>query len=154
MKEMIVQAKKADAAAIAGLAVQMWTSHTTEALTDEFSQLLENENAAVFLCCVDEIVVGFTQCQLRSDYVEGAETSPVGYLEGIFVAEGYRMRGYARKLLIACEQWAKEHGCREFASDCELENRQSILFHSHCGFDEANRIVCFHKKLSSGNRFS
>ena len=30
---------------------------------------------------------GFAQCQLRRDYVEGTKTSPVGYPEGIFVAE-------------------------------------------------------------------
>ena len=38
-------------------------------------------------------------------------------------------------------------GCREFASDCELENVQSLNFHLHCGFSEANRIICFQKRL-------
>ena len=91
--------------------------------------------------------MGFAQCQLRQDYVEGTESSPVGYLEGVFVEESHRNSGYARSLLAACEQWAREQGCSEFASDCELTNTQSLAFHLHCGFREANRIICFTKKL-------
>ena len=47
----------------------------------------------------------------------------------------------------ACENWAKTKGCSEFASDCELSNLQSLHFHLSMGFEEANRIVCFTKKL-------
>lgn len=50
-------------------------------------------------------------------------------------------------LVIACETWAKERGCRKFASDCELSNTQSPAFHLRAGFQEANRIICFTKKL-------
>ena len=56
--------------------------------------------------------IAFAQCQLRHDYVEGTESSPVGYLEGIFVSEGYRKKGCAAELLSECERWAKEKGCR------------------------------------------
>ena len=90
---------------------------------------------------------GFAQCQLRRDYVEGTESSPVGYLEGIYVEENCRRRGLAAALLAACEDWARTKGCREFASDCELTNSQSLRFHLALGFEEANRIICFTKKL-------
>ncbi len=72
---------------------------------------------------------------------------PVGYLEAIYVAEDCRKQGLARELLDACQGWAKEKGCREFASDCELDNTQSLKFHLSVGFEEANRIICFTKKL-------
>ncbi len=91
--------------------------------------------------------MGFAQCQLRRDYVEGTESSPVGYLEGIFVEESARGGGVAKALLSACEKWAGEQGCREFASDCELSNAVSLAFHLALGFQEANRIICFTKKL-------
>ena len=32
-------------------------------------------------------------------------------------------------------------------SDCELENTHSLQFHLNVGFEEANRIICFTKKL-------
>ena len=90
---------------------------------------------------------GFAQCQLRHDYVEGTETSPVGYLEGIYVREADRGKGIARKLLSACEDWAREQGCTEFASDCELTNTESQEFHRAVGFEEANRIVAFVRRI-------
>ena len=144
---MIHRANIEDAATVAQLAAALWPSNTAEAFTAEYETLLADRNAAVFLCQVEGATVGFAQCQLRNDYVEGTETSPVGYLEGIFVAEGHRMQGYAGELLAACQQWAKEQGCTEFASDCELHNTQSLAFHLRCGFQEANRIICFTKKI-------
>lgn len=73
--------------------------------------------------------------------------SPVGYLEGIFIKDDFRHRGYATELLAKCEMWAKEQGCAEFASDCELDNKESLFFHLNSGFEEANRIICFTKRL-------
>ena len=91
--------------------------------------------------------MGFAQCQLRRDYVEGCDTTPVGYLEGVFVEEPHRRRGAARALVDACQDWARQQGCREFASDCELDNTGSLRFHLGVGFEEANRIICFTKRL-------
>ena len=71
----------------------------------------------------------------------------MGYLEGIYVREGARRQGIARRLLSACENWAKAKGCAEFASDCGLDNMDSQRFHQAVGFEEANRIVAYVKKL-------
>ena len=113
----------------------------------EFRELLKNEEAVCFIKLVDDKPIGFAQCQLRHDYVEGTESFPVGYLEGIFVAEEKRKHGYAAELLMECEKWAKEKGCSEFASDCELDNEDSLKFHKALGFEEANRIICFRKDI-------
>lgn len=143
---MIIRADRTHAGAVARLAGMMW-SHSAPELEEEFEKLLEDSGAAIFLCCVDGEHIGFAQCQLRRDYVEGTETSPVGYLEGVYIMEEYRRRGYGRMLVQSCENWAKEKGCREFASDCELDNHSSLHFHLHAGFREANRIICFVKTL-------
>lgn len=147
MCRLIKKAKKADSAVLAGLALHLWQDSTPGSLRDEFERLAEDGDSACFIQYVGETPVGFAQCQLRRDYVEGTGTSPVGYLEGIFVLEGYRRRGYAKALLQCCEQWSREKHCSEFASDCELENEVSRRFHIAAGFEEANRIICFQKKL-------
>ena len=144
---MIRNALLSDAATVAALAQQLWPHHEAAQLQEEFEPLLEDANAAVFLAFSDDMPVGFAQCQLRHDYVEGTASSPVGYLEGIFVAPAYQKQGIARALLASCEKWAKEQGCVEFASDCELSNTNSLRFHLSMGFEEANRIICFSKKL-------
>lgn len=144
---IIRKANAADLAALTELGVQLWPDNEAGELAEEFSQIMAQEDAAFFIAFEGEQAVGFSQCQLRRDYVEGTESSPVGYLEGIFVADGFRRRGFAAQLLSACEAWAKEKGCREFASDCELDNADSLRFHLSLGFEEANRIICFTKKL-------
>ena len=144
---MIQKAKSKDLRIRAELACRLWPDHTVEEMYTEFEQILAKPDAACFLAYADERAVGFAQCQLRHDYVEGTVSSPVGYLEGIYVADGYRKHGIARELLSACENWAKSKGCTEFASDCELNNVQSLQFHLNVGFEEANRIICFTKKL-------
>ena len=144
-----------DALSIALLAIKLWPDNTLETLAEEFQEMLMDDQCAVFLLYTEDNggqrsngkPIGFAQCQLRHDYVEGTESSPVGYLEGIFVDEAYRRQGYARMLLAACEQWAQEMGCTEFASDCELDNETSLAFHLRMGFVEANRIICFTKSL-------
>lgn len=144
---MIRQASPEDLSDITALSLQLWPLHSPEDLESEFAALLQNPDAAVFLAWSHNRPIGFAQCQLRHDYVEGTNSSPVGYLEGIFVSENFRRLGYARLLLSACEIWAKEHGCSEFASDCELTNTDSLHFHLKLGFEEANRIICFTKPL-------
>ena len=142
---MIKKAEKNDMYTLAKLAVKMWDSHTVEELANDFSEINASDEAQFFIKYVQDIPVGFAQCQLRHDYVEGTDSSPVGYLEGIFVEEEFRHKGYAKELLHACEAWAKEKGCTEFASDCELDNIGSLKFHMAVGFIEAGRIICFTK---------
>ena len=144
---MIRKATRDDAMNVAKLAIQMWEDNTLEGLTEEMTEIIASPESAVFLLYDGEISIGFAQCQLRHDYVEGTDSSPVGYLEGIFVEEGYRNKGYAKELLKQCEAWAKDMGCSEFASDCELTNTGSLAFHLKMGFEEANRVICFTKKL-------
>ena len=144
---MIRRASPGDIGELTALALALWPGHDAGELQAELLELLEREDAGFFLAYDGDSAVGFAQCQLRRDYVEGTGSSPVGYLEGIYVAEGRRGQGLARALLSACEAWAKEKGCREFASDCGLGNTRSLEFHLRMGFAEANRIICFTKKL-------
>ena len=144
---MIRKAESKDLYILSELACQLWPDHTVEEMRLEFAEIITKNDAAFFLAYAEETAIGFAQCQLRYDYVEGTDSSPVGYLEGIYVAEEYRKHGVARELLAAGESWAKKKGCTEFASDCKLGNMQSLEFHLNAGFEEANRIICFTKKL-------
>lgn len=144
---MVHKAEKKDIGIIANLAVLLWKNHSVNDLINEFSKSYSQGKTQFFLKYENGIPVGFAQCQLRYDYVEGTENSPVGYLEGIFVKESCRNKGYAKELLAECEAWAKENGCQEFASDCEIDNVDSFQFHKAVNFAEANRIICFTKKL-------
>ncbi len=101
-------------------------------------------------CLVAEVgaegVIGFVEVGLRA-YAEGCRSSPVGYLEGVFVAESHRKLGVGRALVDAAERWVREQGCKEMASDREIHNEDSGRFHATLGFEEVERIVCFRKSL-------
>jgi len=146
MPVSIRKAVPADSMALAALASRMW-SHDPAELEPEFAALTASDKAACFLAVDSGCAVGFAQCQLRHDYVEGCETSPVGFLEGIFVDDSYRLGGVGRMLLAACEEWSRSVGCTEFASDCELDNVISQAWHMKNGFREMGRTVWFAKKL-------
>ena len=142
------KAEAKDLPILGDLACGLWPHHTPDAMRAEMAETLEMPDAAFFLAFAEKTAVGFAQCQLRHDYVEGTDSSPVGYLEGIYVWPGHRRQGIAKALLSACESWAKSMGCREFASDCELTNKDSLRFHLNVGFREANRIICFVRELN------
>ena len=92
---MVKKAKKDDITVIAE--VQMWDVDTIQELIDDISDNMAKEDAQYFIKYVDSEPVGFAECQLRYDYVEGTDSSPVGYLEGIFVKEEFRHRGFAKE---------------------------------------------------------
>jgi aminoglycoside 6'-N-acetyltransferase I len=144
---MIKQAGMDDSKIVAELAMLLWPDNEINDLEEEMMRYIISDNGAVFISFIETIPVGFAQCNLRNDYVEGTESRLVGYLEGVFVKVEYRKRGIGKKLLLQCEEWAKSNGCSEFASDCELNNTESLKFHLQLGFEETNRIICFKKNL-------
>jgi aminoglycoside 6'-N-acetyltransferase I len=91
--------------------------------------------------------VGLAEASLRSDYVNGTESSPVAFLEGLYVATSHRRRGVARRLVAAVAEWAVSRGCRELASDAALGNDSSHAVHKSLGFVETERVVYFRKVL-------
>ena len=80
--------------------------------------------------------------------VEGTSSSPVGYVEGIYVEPEYQRLGFGSKMIEKGQDWARNQGCKEFASDARIENDDAIDFHTNIGFQEINRVVTFAKKLN------
>jgi len=140
MCQTIIPVSKNNEQAWAALCVALWPDHSIdEVLQARAGGTLPNE----FLYYIADEAVAFLSLSLRYDYVEGTDTSPVGYLEGIYVKPGFQRKGIAKALVAFAKQWAKDNGCSELASDCELDNEASRLFHNQIGFAEANRIICF-----------
>ena len=92
-------------------------------------------------------MVGFAEATLRHDHVNGCATSPVGFLEGLYVLPGQRRHGAGRALVVAVEAWAAGLGCSELASDTGLGNTAARLVHGALGFAETEQVVFFRKVL-------
>jgi len=104
------------------------------------------EPAAVLVAEDGEGLIGLAELSIRP-HAEGCLTDRVGYLEGWYVDAEHRGKGIGRSLLLASEDWARDQGCTEFASDTTIDNELSRRAHLACGFQEAGVIRCFRKSL-------
>lgn len=132
----------------AALRAALWPEQSESDLREDASQFSPSGEKTVFFALDDgDRLVGFAEAALRRDYVNGCETSPVAFLEAIYVAPTQRRRRVASALCDAVEAWARTLGCRELASDALLDNRVSHRFHEAAGFAETERVVYFRKGL-------
>lgn len=91
-------------------------------------------------------LIGFLEVSIRP-FVEDCETDHVGYLEGWYVEPPVRGRGIGREMVRIAEQWAREKGCEEMASDAEIDNGLSLSAHRGLGYIETSRLVHLRKDL-------
>lgn len=90
---------------------------------------------------------GFVEVGLRS-HADGCDTAhPVGFVEGWFVQENFRRQGIGQALLQAAEDWARQQGCTEIASDTWIDDDRSQHAHQALGFEVVDRCVHFRKPL-------
>jgi aminoglycoside 6'-N-acetyltransferase I len=133
-----------------GLRRLIWPQDTDADHAADMAKILaEPSRNAAFLCRLDGgAYAGFAEAAMRTDYVNGCETSPVAFLEAVFVEPARRRKGIARALCGAVEEWARQQGSREFASDADIANRASHRMHAALGFAETGRVVYFRKLLA------
>jgi len=124
----------------------IWPEAPDEYLDFDMGEILASDKDAVFFALADGRLAGMIETRLR-EYGEGCETSPVGYIEAWFVYAEMRGKGIAGALTQAAENWAREKGCTEMASDTWLDNETSIRAHLNLGYFEAERLVHFVKQL-------
>lgn len=114
---------------------------------EEMAQFLADSTKECFLARDDsDVVLGMAELSLRN-VVDGCSTSPVGYLEGLFVNADTRGAGVGRLLVERAVAWCREQGCQEMGTDSELANEAAQRFHEHMGFTETYRVVQFKKTL-------
>jgi aminoglycoside 6'-N-acetyltransferase I len=91
-------------------------------------------------------LVGFLEASIRP-FVEDCDTDHVGFLEGWYVEPQFRKLGIGRELVSQAEQWARQKGCSEMASDAEIGNDLSLAAHQNLGYRETSRLVHLRKDL-------
>lgn len=128
---------------------QLWPHCTREDHRAEMASFVaEPERYAQFVARTSAgSAVGFAEASVRSDYVNGTSSSPVAFLEGLYVRPDSRRQGHARALVAAVAAWARSHGLAELASDASIDNHHSHVVHKALGFTETERVVFFRKAL-------
>jgi aminoglycoside 6'-N-acetyltransferase I len=126
----------------------LWDESTDAEHKAEMMDIYEHTDSQLVLVAQLENgrLVGFLEASIRP-FVEDCHTDHVGYLEGWFVEEDFRRYGIGRKLVKSAENWAKNKGCEEMASDAEVGNDSSLRAHLNLGYEETSRLVHLRKDL-------
>jgi aminoglycoside 6'-N-acetyltransferase I len=124
----------------------VWPEVPDDYLDYDMDDVLSNDKNIVLFALIEGTPVGMIEAHLRES-AEGCFSSPVGYIEAWFVDKKLRGTGVAGLLTQAAEDWAREMGCTDMASDTWLDNEASIRAHVKLGYDEVERLVHFVKKL-------
>lgn len=138
----ITLATENDRTELAPLRIALWPDSGPDVYPLE-----PNGDEVYLLARFNGVAAGFAELSLRHDYVSGCETSPVAFLEGIYVSPEQRRLGIAREIVATAEQWGRSRGCTEFGSDALLDNFASHRMHAALGFAEVSRVVSFRKAL-------
>jgi len=114
---------------------------------DLHKKILAAENDVGLLYQKDNQYVGFMYLSIRNDYVNGTDTSPVVFIEAIYVLPDHRQQGIGKEFIEYAEKYAAQKGITQLASDCFIDNNLSENFHKSCGFIEKERVICFVKNI-------
>jgi aminoglycoside 6'-N-acetyltransferase I len=148
---LIRRFKESDSSEWLRMSVALFPEASANELAAGMRDFLNREDAAVFIAeRPDGSVAGFVEVGSRP-YADGCESSPVGFIEAWFVDEDVRRAGYGRALLAAAEDWARDRGYTEMASDALLDNVVSHRAHEASGYEEVERAVRFRKPLQPPN---
>jgi len=125
----------------------LWPTESAEELASELKAWAEGEDTAVFFAeAGDGKLIGFAEVSIHTE-APGCTTNRIGFLEGWYVDPAYRRQGIGRALNAAAEQWARERGCTEMASDTNESYPISPAAHLALGYREAGASMEFFKKL-------
>jgi len=135
------------------LRMALWPEDDREQHLEQMRRFLaEPERFAQFIVRLEGLeAAGFAEASVRHDHVNGTHTTPVAFLEGLYVAPSCRRRGVACRLVDAVARWAAGRGCTELGSDTDLDNAQSQAVHARLGFTETERVVFFRRALGGAD---
>lgn len=127
---------------------QLWDENDDGDHRSEMMDILEHSDSQLVLVADsgNGELIGFLEASIRP-FVEDCHTDHVGYLEGWFVDPDHRRKGIGGELVRNAENWARQKGCTEMASDAEVGNERSLTAHTRLGYAVTSRLVHLRKEL-------
>jgi len=129
------------------LALLLFPESSFEEEASLHKKILASKNEVGLLYQQGGRYLGFMNLCIRNNYVNGTDTSPVLFVEAIYVLPGYRHQGIGKEFIKYAEKYAKDREITQIASDCYIDNSLSERFHRSCGFVEKERVICFVKNV-------
>jgi len=143
----IVNVDKQNLRQFTELSVMLFPNKSYNELHDVYAKCFAKDSQMGYLYQYGAEYVGMVHLSIRTDYVNGTDTSPIVFVEAIYVLPDYRKKGIGKALLDYAEAIAREKGITQLASDCLIDNHASEVFHKNCGFREEERVICLVKDV-------
>ena len=134
----------------------LWSQYRTEVYPDispehDLKEIESISTSDVWHCWFVETDsgerIGLVELSLRN-IVDGCLSTPVPYLEGLYLIGRERGKGSGARVLELLIQWCRKSGYSELATDTELENTRAQRFYRNLGFEETDRVVEYRLELS------
>ena len=129
------------------LRLRLWPHAEEAELLREMADMLARGHFVRLAFAPSGSAIGVVEASQRVDYVNGTSTSPVAFLEGLYVEPTWRRKGVARALVSEVECLAAAQGCTELASDSPIDNVTAHATHRALGFEETERVVYFRRAV-------
>lgn len=91
--------------------------------------------------------IGLVEISLRN-VADGCLSSPVPYLEGLYLVPECQGRGIGTRVMAHLDDWCRTEGFTELATDAELSNVHAQHFYRALGFEEIDRVVVYRRVIS------
>ena len=132
---MITEVNKTNQQEFENLLKHLWENATLEDCKKDAKVTKQ------FMYYIDNKAVGLLTCSIKREYVAGCDTNKVAHLEGLYVLPEHRRKGIAAELVNHFRLWAKTKGCKEMASDVEVDNQTSLQVHKKLGFEVVETTI-------------
>src|SRR5258707_4807141 len=140
----IRRAKSAGAQQIAALCGQLGYLATAEQIRKRLQGIKPASQNAVFVAySKNDGVIGWLHVS-RDVLLESEIRAEVN---GLVVAEGQRSLGAGARLLVAAEDWARKHGCKEMSVRSNVIRERAHKFYERNGYEHYKTQKSFRKPL-------
>jgi aminoglycoside 6'-N-acetyltransferase I len=127
---------------------ELWPEEPMLQHASAIEDVLQDEQAWGFIAeNAAGTAVGFAEVSIRKA-ANGCATSPVPFLEGIWVRDVDRRQRIGAWLIRHVETFLADLGYRELGSDTLIDNLASQHAHIGWGFVETERVVYYRKELA------
>ncbi|HZS76858.1 MAG TPA: GNAT family N-acetyltransferase [Ktedonobacteraceae bacterium] len=109
-------------------------------LHNALQTILSSEDSVILVAEVNGKLLGLAEVYMREDKAEPLRVAyRYGFLQSLLVSAQYRKSSLGKELVLAAQQWAKEHGATEMQLDIWEFGEGPLHFYERLGYRTLKR---------------
>lgn len=133
-----------DAAMVARLCLDLGYEATEVEISERFAKLSTLADNRVWVAERDGMVIGWVHCR----GAHSLQSPPAMEISGIVVSLSCQGQGVGRRLLQACEAWARQCGYQAIRLRSNIQRVEAHAFYRHLGYQQQKTSHSFALNLT------